>query len=57
MNLDFLKAPRFWVMILGALSVYLESKGFIGEAERNLIATLAASFIVVRTVDRASEQK
>lgn len=52
----FIKATRFWVMILGALSIYLESKGFIGEAERNLIATVSAIFITVSTLDRGAEK-
>lgn len=54
-NMLFLTAPRFWVMILGALSIYLEAKGWIGEPERNLIATISAVFIGVQTLDRASE--
>lgn len=57
MDLRFLQSNRFWAAILGALSIYLEAKGFIGEAERNMIATIAASFIAVRTIDRASEQQ
>lgn len=52
----FLKAPRFWAMVIGAVSVYLESKGLIGEAERNLLSILAASFIGIRTIDRIGEQ-
>ena len=55
-NLRFLMAPRFWVMIFGSLSIYAESKGWIGEAERNLIATISAIFIGVQTVDRVSEK-
>lgn len=53
---DFLTSNRFWAMIIGALSVYLEAKGWLGEPERNLIATLSAIFITVRTVDRGSEK-
>lgn len=52
----FIASTRFWVMVLGTLSVYLESKGWIGEPERNLIASLAAIFITVRTIDRAAER-
>lgn len=52
----FLTSTRFWVMLLGALSVYLEAKGWIGEPERNLIATVSAIFITVRSVDRMSEK-
>lgn len=54
-NMLFLKAPRFWMMIVGALSVYAESKEWIGESERNLLATISVLFIGVQTVDRATE--
>ena len=52
----FIKSNRFWVLILGAMSVYLESKGLIGEAERNLIATISTIFITVATLDRGAEK-
>ncbi len=52
----FIKATRFWVMILGALSVYGEAKGWIGEPERNFLATISAIFIAVSTFDRGTEQ-
>ncbi len=48
----FLTSTRFWVMILGALAVYGETKGWIGEPERNLIATISTVFITVKTLDR-----
>lgn len=54
-DLTFLKSNRFWALVIGAVAVYLEAKGFIGEAERNLIAIISASFITVRTIDRATE--
>lgn len=56
MDLSFLKSNRFWVMIIGALSVYAQAKGWIGENEMKLIATLSAGFITVRTVDRTVEK-
>jgi hypothetical protein len=45
-------------MLIGVLSVYLEAKGFSwwGEAERNMIASIAAIFITVRTIDRSVEK-
>ncbi len=52
----FLKAPRFWAMVIGAVSIYLKAKGFIGVEEMTLVSTIMGGFIVVRTVDRASEQ-
>ena len=53
---QFIFATRFWVMIIGSLAVYLEAKGWIGEPERNLIATMSAIFIGVYTLDRVSEK-
>lgn len=49
----FLRAPRFWVMVIGAVALYLQAKGFIGEAEMVLIGTLTAGFVTVKTIDRA----
>lgn len=49
---DFIYSTRFWALALGALSIYLEAKGFIGEPERNLIATIVAGFTAIRTIDR-----
>jgi len=52
----FLKATRFWALCLGAASVYLKAKGWIGEPEMLLIASITAGFVAVRTVDRFGEQ-
>jgi len=52
----FIHSTRFWVMLLGALSIYLETKSWIGEAERNLIATVSALFLATRTIDRLGEK-
>lgn len=54
---SFLKASRFWALTIGAVSIYLKAKGWIGEPEMYLIATITGGFVAVRTVDRASEQK
>lgn len=43
-------------MIVGALSIYLKTKGIIGEPEMILISTVMGGFIVVKTADRAAEQ-
>ncbi len=53
----FLYATRFWALVIGAVSIYCERKGWIGEPEMILIATIMAGFVTVRTVDRATEQK
>jgi len=52
----FLTAPRFWALIIGALSIYAQTKGWIGEAEMQLIATISGLFITVGTVDRISDK-
>lgn len=52
---DFLTSTRFWALIIGALSIYLQTKGWIGEAEMMLIATVTAGFTTIKTLDRASE--
>jgi len=54
---SFLKATRFWALMAAALSVYLKAKGWIGEPEMILIATVTGGFITVRTIDRATEQR
>lgn len=48
----FLKSTRFWSMVIGAFAVYLKMRGLIGDAEMQLIATIAAGFVVVKTVDK-----
>lgn len=52
-KLEFLSSTRFWALIIGALSVYLKTKGWIGDAEMQLIATVSAGFITIKTVDRS----
>ena len=53
----FLQATRFWALVIGAVSIYAQQKRWIGEAEMLLIATITGGFTIVRTVDRATEQK
>lgn len=52
----FVTSTRFWVMVIGALAIYGQQKGWLGEAEMQLIATLSGLFIGIRTVDRIGEQ-
>lgn len=52
----FLTSTRFWSIVVGAVVVYLEVKGFIGEAEMFLLNTILGGFVIVKTVDRASEK-
>lgn len=53
---DFLKAPRFYAMLLGALSIYGKQKGWLGEPEMQFIATVATLFVGIRTIDRTVEK-
>ena len=56
MDFRFLKSTRFWAMLLGVLSVYLESRGILGENERDLIASIAAIFIGINSFDRTVDK-
>jgi hypothetical protein len=51
----FLTSTRFWVMVLGAVSVYLYTKGWIGDAEVKLLEILTAGFVGIKTVDKFGE--
>jgi hypothetical protein len=46
---NVLNSTRFWSLVVGAVVVYLSAKGYLGEAERNLIGTILGSYIVVDT--------
>lgn len=55
-KLAFLSSTRFWAIVLGAVSIYAQSKGWIGDPEMMLIATVTGAFTLVRTADRFSEK-
>lgn len=57
MNLEFLKATRFWVMVVGILCTYLSSKELIGQDEIVMIDSFCALFVAIRTIDRHGEMK
>lgn len=56
MNLEFLKSNRFWALVVGALTLYLHTKGWIGQPEIVLIETILGGFIGIRTIDRFGEK-
>lgn len=56
MNFDFLKSNRFWAIVIAGVSIYLQTKGLIGEAEMVLIATITGGYATVRTVDRSADK-
>ena len=55
-KLEFLQSTRFWALVIGAISIYAQTKGWIGEPEMLLIATITAGFTAIRTLDRAGEK-
>jgi hypothetical protein len=55
-RLEFLTSNRFWALFIGALTIYLETKGWIGEAERNLLTTLMGGFVTVGTIDKFADK-
>lgn len=52
---DFLKATRFYALVIGAVALYAKGKGWIGDSEVLLITTIMGGFITVRTIDRFSD--
>ena len=44
-------------MVIGAFSIYLQAKGFIGVAETILIASITGGFVVVKTIDRVGDKR
>lgn len=53
---EFIYSTRFWSLVIGAVSIYLKTKGYIGEPEMLLIATITGGFIGIKTIDRVSEK-
>jgi hypothetical protein len=51
----FLTSNRFWALVIGAISIYLQAKGIFGDAEMMLVATITTGFIGIKTIDRATE--
>jgi hypothetical protein len=52
----FLTSTRFWALIIGAVAIYMSQEGIISEALSQLITTVSAVFIGIKSVDRFSEQ-
>jgi hypothetical protein len=53
---QFLTKLRFWTMVLAALMLYLQQKGWIGDAEALLLGGVSAAFWATQTVDRLGEK-
>jgi len=56
--MEFLKANRFWALILLCAAVYLKSVGFALDATAlaDFLINLTGGFLGVRTIDRFSEK-
>lgn len=48
--LSILNSIKFWEVVVLALAAYVEVKGFIGEAERNLIMTILGVSVSIDTL-------
>jgi hypothetical protein len=55
-DFSFLKSNRFWALVIGAITIYLQSKNLIGQVEATLIETIVFGFTGIRTIDRFSEK-
>lgn len=52
---NFLLSKRFWALVIGALSIWLSTDGYISAAFATFLVTIAGGFISIRTIDRFSE--
>ena len=53
----FLQSSRFWALVIAAVSIYAQTKGWIGDPEMMLVSTIMGGFTVIRTVDRYSDKQ
>ena len=53
---EFLTKLRFWTMVLAGVMLYLQQKGWIGEAEAILIGGISAAFWATQTVDKVADK-
>jgi uncharacterized membrane protein len=55
MDLKFLKSERFWAIVINAVVLYLQQKGWIGTSELALITAIVGPFVLIGTVDRVGK--
>jgi hypothetical protein len=55
MDFSFLKAPRFWALVIGGLSVAAEGN-FTLDAWLKGLMVIVAGFVTVRTIDRTVDK-
>lgn len=56
MDLNFLTSNRFIAIVINAVVLYLQQKGWIGTAELALVTAIAAPFVIVGTSDKVAEK-
>lgn len=52
-----LNSTRFWSLFAGALVIYLQTKGFVGQAEMLFIETVLGGYITINTVSKFQPKK
>lgn len=55
-DLSFLKANRFWALIIAAILSVLKAEGILDASIADALIGLCAAFIGIRTVDRFGEK-
>ena len=55
MDLSFLKSNRFWALVVGCATLFVEG-GFTLDSLLRALSALCLGFIGVRTVDRFGEK-
>lgn len=53
---SFVYSTRFWALVVGAIVLYLQTKGIIGKEEVILLETILGGFVGIRTIDRFAEK-
>lgn len=54
-NADFLQSRRFWGIVIVALAMYAYNLNVIDKAMLELITTIAAGFVTIRSWDKLVE--
>lgn len=56
MDFSFLRANRFWALVILAVLGVLEGMGLVDPSVTDPLKVLLTGFVIVRTADRASER-
>lgn len=55
MDIEFLKSERFWAIVINAVVLYLQQRGYLGQAELTLVTAIVAPFVAIGTIDRVGK--